>query len=280
MQRGSLALVSREEGPAVWQFHCPRRICMEFVSHGKECLARFSAARTSLLSVPRWPSSWRNSIRGRQARISSGSITVAQLCDHFEQRELAKDNTWRSYSTRKRRTARVFLTPAEVKALVHSSGLRERTLVLLARIHRIAAERDVRVEVGRHRLHPRDHERHALHRVRSSRSVPDRIIAEALATSRGSRDALLDWKIRPPTPSPTIGFSRASVAEVEDLTGPGDLAQIYVVNVGRSQPDSYAGEACSASGRGVSGLLSTKRHKTCPFCAFDGFAEISVCYLE
>lgn len=29
------------------------------------------------------------------------SITVAQLCDHFEQRELAKGNAWRSYSTKK-----------------------------------------------------------------------------------------------------------------------------------------------------------------------------------
>jgi integrase len=36
-----------------------------------------------------------------KARISCGSITVAQLCDHFEQRELTRDNTWRSYSTKK-----------------------------------------------------------------------------------------------------------------------------------------------------------------------------------
>jgi integrase len=43
-----------------------------------------------------------------KARISSGSITVAQLCDHFEQRELAKDNTWRSYSTKK--TYQAYLT--------------------------------------------------------------------------------------------------------------------------------------------------------------------------
>jgi integrase len=36
-----------------------------------------------------------------KARTSSSSITVAQLCDHFEQRELTRDNTWRSYSTKK-----------------------------------------------------------------------------------------------------------------------------------------------------------------------------------
>jgi hypothetical protein len=29
------------------------------------------------------------------------SMTVAQLCEHFEQRELARENTWRSYSTKK-----------------------------------------------------------------------------------------------------------------------------------------------------------------------------------
>jgi hypothetical protein len=43
-----------------------------------------------------------------KARIGSGSITVAQFCDHFEQRELTKDNTWRSYSTKK--TYQAYLT--------------------------------------------------------------------------------------------------------------------------------------------------------------------------
>ncbi len=33
--------------------------------------------------------------------MSSRSLTVAQLCDHFEQRELAKDNAWRSHGTKK-----------------------------------------------------------------------------------------------------------------------------------------------------------------------------------
>ena len=32
---------------------------------------------------------------------NSGTMTVAQLCDHFEQRELAKENTWRSHATKK-----------------------------------------------------------------------------------------------------------------------------------------------------------------------------------
>jgi hypothetical protein len=33
-------------------------------------------------------------------RSTSITMTVAQLCSHFEQRELARSNTWRSYSTK------------------------------------------------------------------------------------------------------------------------------------------------------------------------------------
>ncbi len=33
--------------------------------------------------------------------MHSNSVTVAQLCDHFEQRELTRDNTWRSYATKR-----------------------------------------------------------------------------------------------------------------------------------------------------------------------------------
>jgi hypothetical protein len=33
--------------------------------------------------------------------MNPGAMTVAQLCDHFEQRELAKENTWRSHATKR-----------------------------------------------------------------------------------------------------------------------------------------------------------------------------------
>ncbi len=88
-------------------------------------------------------------------------LTVKEVCNHFEQRELTKDNIWRSYSTKKsyraylnrwiiphwgtkrlsevrtiqgakRRTAPSVLTPAEIKSLLTGLGLRERVLVLLA----------------------------------------------------------------------------------------------------------------------------------------------------
>jgi integrase len=34
-------------------------------------------------------------------RSNSVAMTIAQLCSHFEQRELARSNTWRSYSTKR-----------------------------------------------------------------------------------------------------------------------------------------------------------------------------------
>jgi integrase len=32
-------------------------------------------------------------------------MTIAEVCDHFVQRELTKDNSWRSYSTKTTRKA-------------------------------------------------------------------------------------------------------------------------------------------------------------------------------
>jgi integrase len=100
MQRGSLALVSRKEGPDVWQFRWSEkdlhgaRIQRKRVIGTVERYPDRAAARTAMTIVLA-------ELNSGKARISCGSITVAQLCDHFEHRELITDNTWRSYSTKK-----------------------------------------------------------------------------------------------------------------------------------------------------------------------------------
>jgi integrase len=100
MQRGSLALLSRKEGPDVWQFRWSEkdlhgaRIQRKRVIGTVERYPDGAAARTAMTIVLA-------ELNSGKARISRGSITVAQLCDHFEQRELTRDNTWRSYSTKK-----------------------------------------------------------------------------------------------------------------------------------------------------------------------------------
>jgi len=107
MQHGSLALVSRQEGPAVWQFRWSEkdlhgtRVQRKRVIGTIERYLDEAAARSAIAVLLA-------EINSDKVRMGPRSITVAQLCDHFEQRELARDNTWRSYSTKK--TYQAYLT--------------------------------------------------------------------------------------------------------------------------------------------------------------------------
>lgn len=91
MQRGSLARVSRKEGPAVWQFRWSEkdlhgaRVQRKRVIGTVERYQDEAAARTAMAV-------FLIEVNSEKMRMGSSSITVAQLCDHFEQRELAKDN--------------------------------------------------------------------------------------------------------------------------------------------------------------------------------------------
>lgn len=99
MQRGSLALVSCKEGPDVWQFRWSEkdlhgvRVQRKRVIGTVERYPDGAAARTAMTIVL-------TELNSGKARTSCSSITVAELY-HFEQRELTRDNTWRSYSTKK-----------------------------------------------------------------------------------------------------------------------------------------------------------------------------------
>src|SRR6516165_2106238 len=100
MQRGSLGMVIRKEGPAVWLFRwsekglCGARVQRKRVIGSIERYPNEDAARSAVSVLLA-------EINSEQATTRTRSITVAQLCDHFEQRELAKDNTWRSHATKK-----------------------------------------------------------------------------------------------------------------------------------------------------------------------------------
>ncbi len=107
MQRGSLAMVSRKDGPAVWQFRWSEkdlhgtRVQRKRVIGSVERYPNEAAVRSAISVLL-------TEINSDKVRMGSRSITVAQLCNHFEQRELARDNTWRSYATKK--TYQAYLT--------------------------------------------------------------------------------------------------------------------------------------------------------------------------
>ena len=107
MQRGSLAMVSRKDGPGVWQFRWSEkdlhgtRVQRKRVIGSVERYPNEAAVRSAISVLL-------TEINSDKVRMGSRSITVAQLCNHFEQRELARDNTWRSYATKK--TYQAYLT--------------------------------------------------------------------------------------------------------------------------------------------------------------------------
>jgi len=99
MQNGSVIRRNRKKHSDIWQFRW-----WEKTSDGKRIYRRQeigtidkipdleAARKAARLLVP--------DLNARKLKTESASMTVAQLCSHFEQRELCLANTWRSYSTK------------------------------------------------------------------------------------------------------------------------------------------------------------------------------------
>ena len=100
MQQGSLIRSGRKRGPYVWQFRWADR-----GPHGKRIyrkrvigtVCQYPEADTARKAV----TGLLREISRSPLQRSSFPMTVSELCDHFVQRELTNDNTWRSYSTKK-----------------------------------------------------------------------------------------------------------------------------------------------------------------------------------
>jgi integrase len=100
MQHGSLTKRNRLEGPDVWEFRWSEKGPDGNRLYRKQVIG----------TVDRYPDaeSARAVVAGLIAEVNWSNIgadtitmTVAQLANHFEQRELGRGNTWRSYSTKR-----------------------------------------------------------------------------------------------------------------------------------------------------------------------------------
>jgi hypothetical protein len=99
MQNGSVMRRIRKKHPDIWQFRW-----WEKTSDGKRVYKRKeigtvdqipdleAARKAASLLVP--------DLNTRGAKSESVPMTIAQLCSHFEQRELCMASAWRSYSTK------------------------------------------------------------------------------------------------------------------------------------------------------------------------------------
>ena len=99
MQQGCLERINRKRGPDVWQLRWPKtssrgtRLYHKKVIGTVEQYPDETAARRTVVGLI-------FEINCRGASEHAQRMTVAQLCDHFEQRELTKENTRRSHATK------------------------------------------------------------------------------------------------------------------------------------------------------------------------------------
>lgn len=99
MQQGSLLKSSRKYGPDVWQFRWSekgldgKRVYRKRVIGTVAKYPDTDGARRAVTGLI-------IEINRADERVRLKALTVAQLCDPFEQRELQQDNLWRSYSTK------------------------------------------------------------------------------------------------------------------------------------------------------------------------------------
>jgi integrase len=98
MQRGSVIRKSRKRGPDVWLFRWSeqatpgKRVYRKRVIGTLEEYSNISAARCAVTGLI-------EKVNAVNPRKGQDSVTIAQLCHHFKQRELAQSNSWRSYAT-------------------------------------------------------------------------------------------------------------------------------------------------------------------------------------
>src|SRR5215472_8222786 len=100
MQLGSILRGSRRRGPDIWEFryrdrrHNGQRIYRRIKIGTVREFKTKASARKGIAGLIR-------EINFGDVRLQTTTMTVAELADHYRQRELAGDNTWKSYSTKR-----------------------------------------------------------------------------------------------------------------------------------------------------------------------------------
>jgi integrase len=100
MQQGSVIMSERKHGPAVWQFRWSETGAQGQRVYRKRVVGTIEEYANS--------EAVREAFKGLIARsapviqhMKPAVMTLDELCQHFQERELVQDDSWRSYSTRK-----------------------------------------------------------------------------------------------------------------------------------------------------------------------------------
>src|ERR1700719_162025 len=99
MQNGSLIETKRRSGQTVWEFRWRDR------TSGKAVYRRIVLGTTQQFATEREA---RDAVAGivleinvNDPRLQTARLTISQLGEHYRRRELASDNTSKTYSTKK-----------------------------------------------------------------------------------------------------------------------------------------------------------------------------------
>ena len=100
MQQGSVIQTSRKEGPDVWQYRWSEKDLNGQRVYRKRVIGTLEQY-TDAAAVRRAASGLLSDVNLRSRQDRNGSITIDQLCEHFEQREMRSGASLWSIATQK-----------------------------------------------------------------------------------------------------------------------------------------------------------------------------------
>ena len=99
MQKGSLIRSSRRQGPDVWEYRWRESSPGEKRKHRRIVIGSVDTLRDES-SALKAITALRREINRNDARFKAKPLTLAELVEHYRQRELTTDNEWKTLSTR------------------------------------------------------------------------------------------------------------------------------------------------------------------------------------
>jgi hypothetical protein len=121
MQKGSLIRSSRRQGPDVWEYRWRESCSGQTRKHRRIVIGTLNTLKDESAAL-KAISALRRDININDRRIRTKPLRLAELVEHYRQKELTTDNEWKTLSTR---VVPEVLLPSEINRLVHSLRNRE-----------------------------------------------------------------------------------------------------------------------------------------------------------
>jgi hypothetical protein len=99
MQKGSLIRSSRRQGPDVWEYRWRESCSGKTRRHRRIVIGTINTLKDETAAL-KAIAALRRDININDRRLSTKPLRLAELVEHYRQRELAEDNEWKTLSTR------------------------------------------------------------------------------------------------------------------------------------------------------------------------------------